>query len=247
MNEDFLANVKKEGDTTPFDNLEKDTPPASPTDKEPVKDEPQEGDNTPADLPFHKHPRWIERENELKSLRERDEERAKEIADLKAFKEETSKRYESDSEIPDWFKELYGDNKLAWQKYEQHEKTKEEEIERRVIEKQQQATQQAAAETQHWNKWVDDELEKLKAEGNQFDRNELIKTMLDYRPTDENNNFDFKKGFAIYEALKSKEDPAKSIARKQLADATTTSTKGEPAKKDYSTAKDLRHRSWANL
>lgn len=244
-NNDFLADVKKEGGNDPFDNLVKDTPSDSPAENEPEADKPTEGDSTPKEenIPFHKHPRWIERENELNTLREQREADAKAIAELK---EQTFRRSES-SDVPDWFKELYGDNQTAWQKYSEHEAAKEKEIERRILENQQKATQKQADEAARWNKWVEGEIGKLAADGLKFDRNELINTMLEYRPTDENNNFDFKAGYKIYDTLRAKEDPAKSQARKQLADNTSGSSKGDPAKKDYKTANDLRHRSWANL
>lgn len=245
MEDNFLADVAKEGANDPFDNLVKDTPTESPPDTTAEMDKPAEGANTPEEnIPFHKHPRWIEREKELTTLREQREADAKAIAELK---EQSSKHQDPSTSVPDWFKELYGDNQAAWQKYDEHEQTKEQEIEKRILDRQKQATQQQAEEAAHWNRWVDGEIKKLEDEGNKFDRNELIKTMLKYRPTDENNNFDFKAGYEIYDTMRAKEDPAKSLARKQLADTTSGSSKGEPARKDYKTASDLRNRSWGNL
>lgn len=244
--EEILADVKKEG-SDPFAALEKETPSDSPSEKEPKdgegEDKPEEGDNTPEDnVPFHKHPRWIERENELKELREREEATARELSELKEL---TSKKEPSD--IPDWFKELYGDNEVAYRKYEEHERTRTEEIKAKVIQEQEHAWQQSVAETQKWNQWVENELGKLESEGKQFDRNKFINVMLTYRPTDENNNFDFKAGFKIYEVLEAKEvDPVKSQARKQLAD-TTTSSKGDKKVQDYQTPETLRGKSWHNL
>jgi len=247
MKEEILADIQKEGED-PFKDMEKETPPESPPEIKPEADKPKEGDILPEDqVPFHKHPRWIERENELKILREGAEANAKEIADLKNLQEENAKRFEpSNAKVPEWFKELYGDNEIAWQKYQEHEQAKEQEIETRILARQQEAQSRQTAETAKWNKWVEDEIAKLEATGAKFDRNELIKTMLDYRPTDENNNFDFQKGYKIYEALKPKEDPAHSNARKQLADA-TLKTSGEPKTKDYMTTPELRKTSWANL
>lgn len=237
MAEDIFADVLKEGSDA-FADLEKETPPESQPDKEPAVEEKAE-----ENVPFHKHPRWIEKENELKELRARDEATAKEIAELRQMRTTPS-----DSTIPEWFRELYGDNQVAWSKYAEREQQREQEIEQRLLEKQDQKQQAAVAEQQRWNKWVDDEITKLAAEGAVFDRNKLIKTMLDYRPTDENNNFDFKAGLKIYQALETQPDPAKSQARKELADKTTvTSVRGEAPKKDYMTAKDLRHRQWATL
>lgn len=239
--------VALEGDKDPFKALEKDTPPESPAVKQPEEakeeEKPVEGASTPEkDVPFHKHPRWIEREKELEEVKARETQISQELQELKDARSKPV-----DTSIPEWFRELYGENKVAWEKYSVREVEREKEIETRLIERQTQAVQEQQAEAQRWSKWVDDEITKLETEGNTFDRNKLIKTMLDYRPTDENNNFDFKAGLKIYQALEAQPDPAKAVARKELADKTTTSSKGEPAKKDYLTAADLRHRSWGNL
>ena len=244
MTDPILADVPKEED--PFADMEKDTPADSPTANEPKEGEPKEGDNTPDDnIPFHKHPRWIERESELKSLREQQEENEKVIAELNIFKEEASKRLSQDTSIPEWFRELYGENQLAWQKYNEHEQQKEQAIEQRLLERQEQKRQQEKAEVTKWNKWVDEEVNKLQSEGAKFDRNELIKVMIDYAPTTD-NVYDFRKGYKIYEALKNKDNSEHSQARRQLADI-TTKTSGEPAKKDYMTPAELRNKSWGSL
>ena len=243
---EILADVPTEG-SDPFKDMEKETPPESLPETKPEEDKPKEGESTPEDnLPFHKHPRWIERETELDRLRERDEENTKIIQELAAFKEDYSKKTES-TDIPDWFRELYGENEIAWQKYSEYEQVRTEEIEKKVIERQEQYQRQALEETTKWNKWVDNEVKKLEDEGKKFDRNELIKTMLDYRPTDENNNFDFQKGYKIHEMLKRKPDTSHSDARKILADTTTKTTGGEKPPKDYMTTNELRRTSWGNL
>lgn len=250
--EDFLANVKQEG-TDPFADLEKDIPSDPPTEKEPEKDEPAAGESTPKveDVPFHKHPRWIERETELKSLRDAEAEHSRELQELKTLQEETAKRLEhTDSVVPDWFKELYGDNASAWRKYEAVQMDQEKKIEQRILDRQEEIRKAQIDESQRWNKWVDGEIEKLQSEGNTFDRNKLIKTMLEYRPTDESNNFDFKAGLKIYQALEAKEvtdTKGSSDARKELADAAIKTSRNEPPKKDYMTPADLRHRSWSSL
>ena len=247
MIEDIFADVPKEGEN-PFKDMEKETPPESQPEKEPKADKPEEGDNTPDEknLPFHEHPRWKEREKELKELRERDETTAKELADLKAFKEKTEKTFApQETKIPDWFRELYGDNEIAYQKYQEHEQSKEQEIEQRILAKQQEEVQKTAQETAKWSKWVEDNITKLEEDGAKFDRNKLIKTMLDYRPTDEAGNFDFQKGYKIYEALNPEEKPDIE-ARKKIAD-TSISKKGESPKKDYMTSAELRRQSWQSL
>ena len=235
----FLANITREGEleVTPTESL---------PEKETEEEAPAEGEVPAEDnLPFHKHPRWIERENELKEIREHDAQVMRELEELKAFKQEQSRQ--TDIGIPDWFQELYGDNEVAWEKYAKREQEREAEIEQRVLSKQIQAQQAQQQETERWSKWVDDEIGKLEAEGHTFDRNKLIKdVMLKYRPTDVNNNFDFKAGIEIYNALEQK-DTTKSQARKALADTQTSSKGGEKPARDYETSTTLRNRSWGSL
>lgn len=260
---EVLADVKQEG-SDPFASLEKVTPTVAPAETEPKdeekKEKPEEGDNTPEkELPFHKHPRWIEREEELKVLRE-----FKESATTKLSKiDEIESRLPGEkTEVPDWFKELYGDNEVAYQKYNEHHQKEVEEIEQSLIERQEKQRLQAQNETTKWNEWVDGEIGKLSTstgldfsskkdeEGKESNplRNKLIKTMLDYSPTDSNNNLDFQKGYKIYQVLETKVDNTeKSQARKILADTTLHTSKGEKEKKDYMTPADLRNKSWANI
>jgi len=239
--DEVFADIKQEG-SDPFADMGEETPAESQTVKEPEEEiitTPKEEDN----IPFHKHPRWIERENELQALRERDAERDRQIAELTA-----AQQSKTSTTIPDWFSELYGDNQPAWEKYSVHEQARTEEIEQRILARQQEEQAKAAKEEQFFQNWIDQEVAKLEAEGLKFDKNELMKTMLDYSPTDGNNNLDFKKGFAIYEALKKEPvNTEKSDARKQLADTTTTTSRSEPAKKDYMTPADLRNKSWSSL
>lgn len=257
---ELLADVKQEG--TPIADLV-ETPSDSPTEKETEKDKPAEGENTPEDnLPFHKHPRWIERENELKTLRERDEQTARELAELKSFKEETSKRFEPDSEVPEWFQKLYGDNKEAYKAYEVEHKRELAEIEQGIITRQQEAILQAEAENKKWLGWVDTGIKNLEKEigidltsendkdvnGNPVNatRNEILKLMLDYGTTDESGNYDFKKGYEIYK-LMHQNDTNNSQDRKKLADTITKSSNTVRKEKDYMTLNDTRRKSWATL
>lgn len=232
MTEDnFLAEVTKEGDE-PIFGTEKDTPAESPTEIKPEKSEKKE-------VAFHEHPRWIERENKLKEFETRNQEIERELAELKKPK--------SDVEIdPEW-KALWGDNPDAYQKWLALEAKREEKVKKDILEEQQKQVEQQKAETDHWNKWVSDELGKLEAEGNKFDRNALIKTMLDFRPTDEHNNFDFKKGYEIYKAL-NPENTVKADARKQVADMVTKGgSKTDGDKKHFRTSDEMRRRSWGSL
>lgn len=243
-----LADVKIEGQDA-FGSLGEETPSDSPAEKEQEKVKPVEGDNTQAEkeVPFHQNPRWIERENELKTLREKSEIYEKELADLKKFKEQSSQN-KSDTKVPEWFSTLYGDNAEAWEKYSEHSKKEREEMKREIFEEQQRQVVQAQEQEKYWNNWVENEMVKLESKGYKFDRGELSQVMLKTRPTDGNGNLDFEAGYETYVARKGPAvNTQQSQARKQVADSVTRSSRGEPAPKDYMTSSELRNKSWSQL
>lgn len=256
--DEIFADVKHEGDVDPFkeieDKIEANKETKTPAESQPAKEseevKPKEGESTPEeDIPFHKHPRWIERENELKQLREFQEQVAPKLAELETFKTKVETSNDSKSDVPEWFQELYGNNPAAWAKYAEHSSQEREQTKKEIIADQQRQREEAVKEEQKWNLWVEGGLTGLEGKGYKFDRNELIQTMLTYRPTDEKGDFDFEAGYKILQATKPKEvvDPARSNARKQLADSTTRSSKSEPVQKDYMTPADLRNKSWHKL
>ena len=239
MLNEALSDVKVEGDNDPFKDLtkEKETPSESATEKEPIKDEATPALNTEKQVPFHEDPRW----QEMHAKAKRVDELEAQIAELNAFRDETKEKFSKDGEkIPSWF----GGDLDAWNAYkadlaEERKSIKEELRAEQIAEK-----EQAEAQQQHWNNWVDENLTKLEASGKKFDRNELIKVMLETRPTDQNGNFDFEAGYKTYEYRKAV-DPVKSQARKAFADSTSRSSRGEGEKaRDYRTPADFRGKSW---
>jgi hypothetical protein len=236
MDNEAFADVKTEG-TDPFEQFDKEreTPAESQPETKQEEVKADEEDNTPF------HLRWKEREAKLK------EDFEQQLNEVRREVDEKVQKLEPRNEnIPDWFTELYGANEVAWQKYSERESQREIEIEQRVLAKQEEKRQAETQEVQKWENWVNEQVKSLESEGLKFDKNELIKTVMDYRPTDENNNFDFKAGYKIMEALKAK-DPAVSHARKQIADTMTQSKTGEQPKKDFMTAQQLRNLSWGSL
>jgi hypothetical protein len=197
--------------------------------------EQEEKDN----IPFHKHPRFkalVEEKNqykeELDKLREDVESK---FSEIKESRSETVK-------IPSWFTELYGDNEVAWGKYQEHDKETRAEIKRELREEFESEAKEQENSSAKWNTWIDDQVDALKDEGLKFDKNELMKVMMDYKPSDDAGNLDFKKGYEIMEVLK-KKDPEKSQARKELVDDSGKS-KAEPQAKAYFTPEDMRGKGW---
>jgi len=245
-----LADVKSEGepieDVFNTDNADDTATESLPENKD-EEEEPAEGDVPAEDkpTPFHedlKVQSYIDGQVEKKEAKLR-EDFDREMADMKEHTTST----ESES-IPDWFMELYGDNQVAYNKWSEHNKTEREGIKQEILKEQADAQRFEVEQQQKWDKWVKDEIKALEDDGLEFDKNKLNKVMLKYSPTDANNNLDFRKGYEIYKLKEGEPDTAKSDAHKKLADTTTTTTtKGEPAKKDYMTSSELRGRSMNSL
>src|SRR3990167_2306349 len=245
--EEIMADVKQEG-ADPFKefdpaNKEKETPAESSTPKEPEVKEPIQGDNTDEDkTPFSI--RWKSHAENLKAELE-----AKHQEELSKIRQEfEAKIPPKETNIPEWFKELYGENEVAWQKYSEHSQIEREQMKKDILTEQETKREEAKKEETYWNNWVEEGINGLKTVGLEFDRNALIKTMLD-NPKEVTNalgNFDFNLGYKLYR----EKNPINQIntdARKKLADTTTKSSSTEKSSKDYKTSNDLRNMSWDQL
>jgi len=192
-------------------------------------------------LPFHKHPRFkalIEEKNKLQSTLNELLPLKEEIERLKTQPVATQSARQP---IPQWFSALYGENSDAWSAYQSHSQEERKQMMADIKEELKREQQREAQESQKWNTWIEGQLTELKSEGKQFERNEFLKFMRDYSPVDHQGNYDFKKGFELYELKKQSESIVKNQGRKSIAAATMSSRPGaEPKSKDYVTPKDLR-------
>lgn len=166
--------------------------------------------------PYHK--RWKQREEKLRKEYE---------AQMEQLKSEHIAKSE---ETPALAKDLYGDNAegtknlMAW-KQQIVEEAKAEALRAFKEEKIQydNAVKQSEA-------WIDSQLEALKDEGKQFDRNKLLKIVADEGLFDADERWNIKAAYKIYEAM-NRSDSEKSNARKRLADSTIAPSKGDTTKK----------------
>lgn len=283
QDDSFLASIQREGalDTPAPEQDEKDKAPdpsAPPADKKEGEDgkpedtgdqKPEgegEGDKKPdskdgddkkpdeSNLPFHKHPRWIASQHELKELREFREKVSPLIDQLGKPKEAD----ETDTAIPDWFTELFGDNQAAWKKYRTYDQGQRAQLRQEILNDLNAKSRQATEESKKYDKWVVDQLTSLDdyiAENKlpKFNKNELLKVALEYKPTDDDGNISFVKAYKILMAEKAseKKDPSSkpnpTDAKKRVAD--TTMGKDAPAnqKKDFKTSHDLAGQSFRDL
>ena len=279
MDNEFLASIEQEGriDQPGLDKEEKETPQESPAENKPEDKpaspaaEPKEGE--PKDLEkgepkvfeaFHKHPRWLASQQELKELRAFRERVEPLLARLGT---DTPEKSEKKTEIPAWFLDLAGENVEAWGKYRAYMEERDQTYERNIMAKVEEQSRKASEEVEKWDKWIQDELSTLveeeeiqsRAKVIGFDlsnedqrktfRNELFKVTLDYQPSDAENNISLSKAFDILELQKLRKMPEKASAdkKKEIADKTMQPGKAEAEKKDYKTAFDLQGKSFRDL
>ena len=276
--DDFLANVPTEGpvdiDKELFgkpkegDKVETEkTPTASPAEtktktEEPASPQAGENKNTEDDnnIPFHKHPRWKERERQFNETKKQYEDRLAQMeAKLTELGNSSSAKKTSavdTSAIPQWFVELYGDNPLAWQKYEQAQEMQYAQWRDRLVKETEQLDQKEQAQLKEANKFVEDSISKLEEQydidlsyqdGKNSLRNEFLNFMLERRPSTEDGTYDFINGWKWFSETRTKEPVDETTAaKKNVAAKTVPSKKAEAASKEFATPNDLRG-DWRTL
>lgn len=196
-------------------------------------------------LPFHKHPRWKALNEENQQLRDTVEQQNER---LKKLEEKPDKPNESEEKIPEWFSKVYGDDPEEWAKYKGLTTEMRKQIKEEIINDFKKAETSEKETLTKWEKWIDNSLQKLEDEGKEFDRNELLKVLDEYRPTDSNGNLDFNRAYEILQLKKQQENDEqkkKSDAKKKIASQTIDN--GKPinnSKETFKTPADLRGKSF---
>lgn len=276
--ENFLAQIPSEDQQSVEEpeekkgSEEKETTPDSPPEKNQTEESPSpEGEKEPkppsntqdeSKLPFHKQSRWIERENQWKNkLSEYEKRLAAYEQSLNEVKERPSNNA-NPTQLPERFVRLYGDNPEAYQLYQQEMRDWAKQVKEDLKLEQQRQEEQKQTVLKESNEYIESSLSSLEefvtSQGQSFDRNEFMKFMVDLKekygvlPSDEEDNIDFSKGFSLFQDMKQEkaaEQKAKSSARKELADFTSSSTKtkSDSKSRDYLTSQDLRKMDWDDL
>lgn len=206
MAEDIFADVPSEGATLDIDKAferleakgDKTSSESQSENKETDKPS-QKGDNTSAQpTPFHKHPRWIQTQRELKELRE-------ETARLK------TQGTNQPSEAPAWWKKQYGDTPEAKARYESviQKDGELDWIKGQVLESIKSEQQAEQGQVKAGEEYVNTQLAELSDEGLKFEKNALLKFMVDFQTEygagallDAEGNYDFRKSLALMEKMK---------------------------------------------
>lgn len=156
-------------------------------------------------------------------------------------------------EIPDWFKEDWGDDKEKWNEYQKRfgvnstdKKTNKEEEEKEAFER---AKKRIISDLEDIEFENDIDLSETK-EGLKL-RQEILKFAQDEQIVDKNGQYDIKKAYKFYTRMNVKSDGKKSDntdKKKQIADKSLNSSKGGDDKKSKSfKVGSFRNVSWEDL
>jgi len=245
--QNFLANVESEENSL---NEVTDTPSESQPESNQTEESPssqgeshkENNTENEENIPFHKHPRWKAKQQEIENLK-------KTVDELLPFREEVERLRQDFSkvspqettQIPPWFSALYGENYDAWKIMELKEKEDRLKFKQEVVQEIENRQIEEKKEKDRWNQWIDNQLVNLENEGKKFNRNELLKIIDDYRPIDEKGNWDFNKGYELLQLKKQLENKnGHSQSRKQLASLTTSESSFEENSKNFVTNLDFK-------
>jgi len=229
--EELLAGGREE---TPELAQPEETPEDSPA--ETVQPESPEGDTekgaeTEKPEPFHKNPRWQKIQTENRELRERLD---------RLEKAEPQRKTEEEPEAPTWFVTQFGDDPKVWSQYLRSRQSDKEAVKAEVLREINSEREAESRRTAEYQQWVDDEVDSLRGEGLKFDRNRLMKIAVEYRPTDDRGQVDFRKAYDIMRMLDGQRKKSTDAVRENAAAAASPErAPSAESKRGYFTPDDL--------
>lgn len=200
-------------------------------------------DNTSSEekTPFHKHPRWIKTQQDLKEMRDK-------VAQFE------STRTQNTPELPAWWKNQYGDTKESLERY-QAVTQKDGELDwlkNQIFFEMEQRTQADTTQMQEANEYVDTQIAEMQDEGMKFDRNALLKFMVDFQNEfgagsllDQEGNYDFRKALSMKNRMQPDEVGDAGVKKQLASQASRSKASGGSASKiPVVTSRSLRKGGW---
>lgn len=248
MADELFADVKSEGATLDIDKSlervdtkgEQSSESQSETNTASASRKADESTSSEEKTPFHKHPRWIKTQQELKEMREK-------VAQFESSKPSTP-------ELPAWWKNQYGDTKESLERY-QAVTQKDGEldwIKQSVLSEIDNRTKTDTTQMSEANEYVDTQISEMTDEGLKFDRNSLLKFMVDFQKEfgagsllDQEGNYDFRKALSMKNRMQP-EEVEDASTKKQLASQASKSkaSSGTSSQIPVVSAKALRKGGW---
>jgi hypothetical protein len=216
-------------------------------------DDEDDDEEDPDNVPFHKNPRWKEREEEwTERFNEQEERHQKDIQKLREefSKSDNKKKDELESnEIPEWF----GGTQNQWDKYRTWHKQQLEAVQNAAFEKinaDKTAHQKAVDEATNFFKSEIKSIESdtsLNPDGLKVDPNKLLKTVMDNDLIDSKGQWNYKAGWKMMQksSLTKKPVVPDNTKNKRIAGVITSKNKGETSPKNFKTTEDFQsNRPW---
>jgi hypothetical protein len=273
---DFLADIQHDGITLDdivrkLDEAGKDTPTESPAGTNqteeapssqgaeqpiasPQEEKPASEANTESDtnVPFNKHPRWKQMQEERDGLRKRVDDLESSLQNVKSS---IPVQQEGVEEVPTWFRMAVSEDVSIWKEYKKYSSQERAEIKRELMEEQVKERQRQDQETNRWKQYVDQSLVKvedsfsvdLSTEQGKGLRNEFLDFMLKRKPTDDQGNVDFVNGWQWFQEVKQAPQSRVSEAKKKVAAMSDSSGSSERTGRESVSREDLRGRSWRDF
>lgn len=215
------------------------------TETEADAEETDEADNTQAETkPEFDHPRFVSMSKKLSTFEEENKSLKQQLEEINSKIEQTQSAITSNQpqEIPDWFKESYGDDQNLYKQYLSNIEAERQAIKQSIVEELRQEQTKEQQETQQAREWLENELESIATEAgglSKGDRNEIVKTALDYNIRDDENRYDLRAAHRLYTQLKAKEQ--EDVNAKKRVASQSMASKAQTTKDDgVFTPDDLR-------
>lgn len=176
------------------------------------------------------HERAIEAERQARELQAR----------LEAMNQKEETPANSNSDVPDWWEEMYGDSEASKKAYQIHQRQEEETIRRaeeRAIAALQERSEREAKQTEANIAQIDEAFEDLSAyvgrELTEKEQSSLLDIVDEYTPKDENGNYlgaiiSIDKAWEIYELKNEATKAPQRQSRNNVASLSSSNSSGEP-------------------
>jgi hypothetical protein len=248
--ENDQTQFRREGDNEPFEMEEEKE---NSTDPSPVKPEVEktqspEGEKSTQDdkdVPFHQHPRWLERENEWKNRYNESEKRHQD--DLMKIRAEFSaaKKENSDPNIPEWF----GGNAAQWEAYQKDQTTLLSQAEERALKRITEEKETKDKAIKEATDFMQEEMtaisnsKEINPAGLKVESDKLLKFVVDNDLVDSKGRWNYRAAFRLMNA--NAPIPKPPADRKVIAAATTSNDKSETKPAQFKTNLDFKkNRPW---
>jgi hypothetical protein len=221
-----------------------ETAPESSTETEQPAGQGEGTEGTPKDLKpgeaLHKDERFRRVIADRNRLRQ---EREEMLSRLQALESRTARQESPKTDnrpMPAVFASYFGTEAQAQEAWNLLKPLDKDALKAELREELQNERQSEAQEAQKWDRWVADNIESLRDEGEEFDKNALLKVMDEYGTKDAEGNYDFRKGLELLRRLEATQPNPVEAKRKAGALATATKTGSAPDKKNYVTPSDIK-------